>query len=46
MPLTQALPGLTGIQTNGNFTNEEMVSIKYGNALEIFPRISKALNLN
>ncbi|OOQ86529.1 amidohydrolase 2 [Penicillium brasilianum] len=46
VPLTQAVPGLKGIQTNGNFTDEEMVSIKYGNALEIFPRISKALKLN
>ncbi|KAJ5674045.1 hypothetical protein N7462_009484 [Penicillium macrosclerotiorum] len=45
VPLTQALPGLTGIQGNGNFTDEEMVSIKYLNALEIFPRISNALKL-
>jgi hypothetical protein len=39
------VPGLTGIQKNGNFTDEEMTLIKYDNALEIFPRISSALKL-
>ncbi|KAJ5535752.1 hypothetical protein N7513_008938 [Penicillium frequentans] len=45
VPLTQAEPGLAGIQGNGSFTNEEMGLIKYQNALEIFPRISDALKL-
>ncbi|OKO92252.1 2-amino-3-carboxymuconate-6-semialdehyde decarboxylase [Penicillium subrubescens] len=45
VPLAQAVPGLTGIQKNGNFTDEEMTLIKYDNALEIFPRISSALKL-
>jgi hypothetical protein len=46
VPLTQAVPGLQGIQKNGNFTDEEMTLIKYDNTLEIFPRIWNALNPN
>ncbi|KAJ5097823.1 hypothetical protein N7532_004824 [Penicillium argentinense] len=45
VPLMQAVPGLTGIQDNGNSTDEDMTSIKYHNALEIFPRISNVLEL-
>lgn len=45
VPLSQAQPGLNGIQANGNFTNSEMEKIKYQNALEIFPRIAEALEV-
>lgn len=45
VPLAQAQPGVAAIQANGNFSEDEMDLIRYGNALEIFPRISKALKL-
>ncbi|KAK5797548.1 hypothetical protein VI817_003839 [Penicillium citrinum] len=43
VPLSQAQPGVSGIQTNGNFSDDEMDLIRYQNALDIFPRIANAL---
>ncbi|KAJ5951877.1 uncharacterized protein N7479_010290 [Penicillium vulpinum] len=46
VPSSQAIPGLSAIQGNGNFTIAEMGNINNQNALTIFPRIVKALESN
>ena len=43
VPLSQALPGLEAIQTNGAFTDDEMAQINNQNALSLFPGVATKL---